>query len=169
MHAVLGALGANFRNSKDLFKRASRTGGTISYSYSLAVPRVGILALPGSAWLIGSLKGSPPAALSDASHRQGHVYFTAHFPNPVDQIPVVLLARTGLISARPADRVGSVLCRSTLGAQARRSTESSLQVRPFATARARGPDWSQKAKFQHEQRAAPFCLKSGHRFYDYRL
>lgn len=91
MHAILRALGANFRNNSmlgaGLFNRASETGGTISYHYALAVPRVGVLALPGDAWFIGSLKGPTPSGFSAASHRQGEVYFTAWFPNPFDQIP----------------------------------------------------------------------------------
>jgi hypothetical protein len=91
MHAVLRALGANFRNSTDLFNRASKTGGTISYHYSLAVPRIGVAALPGNAWFIGSLRGPQPSTyISSIPYRQGEVYFTAHFPNPVDQIPNAL-------------------------------------------------------------------------------
>jgi hypothetical protein len=95
MHAVLRALDANFRNISlpvnAVFDRASKTGGTISYHYSLAVPRIGVPALPGNAWFIGSLKGPQPSTYtSRIPYRQGEVYFTAHFPNPVDQIPNVL-------------------------------------------------------------------------------
>ena len=120
MHAVLRALGANFRNNSlfgsDLFNRASKTGGTISYHYALAVPRVGVLALPGDAWFIGSLKGPTPSGSSAASHRQGQVYFLRLVPKSIRSIPRPCpLARTDLMPARPAGRVGGVLCRSALG------------------------------------------------------
>jgi hypothetical protein len=72
-------------------RRESKTGGTISYHYSLAVPRIDVPALPGNAWFIGSLKGPQPSTYtSRIPYRQGEVYFTAHFPNPVDQIHNVL-------------------------------------------------------------------------------
>jgi len=95
MHAVLRSMGAEFRNNGSfgdgMFDRVSNEGGTISYTYALAVPRIGVLALPGNAWFIGHLKG-PPHHLdreSGVRYRQGQVYFIAHFPNPVDPIPDV--------------------------------------------------------------------------------
>jgi hypothetical protein len=58
MHAVFRAIGADFRNNNlfgdDMFDRVSKKGGTISYNYALAVPRIGVLALPGNAWFIGA-------------------------------------------------------------------------------------------------------------------
>lgn len=95
MHAVLRALGADFRNngafSNGMFERTFSKGGTIQYNYALSVPRIGILALPGNAWFIGSLKGPPhPIEAGSRTRHQGEVYFITHFPNPIDQIPDVL-------------------------------------------------------------------------------
>jgi hypothetical protein len=110
MHAVFRAIGADFRNNglsgDDIFARVSKKGGTISYSYALPVPRIGVLALPGNAWFIGSLKGPPHSieGLSRVKYRQGQVYFISHFPNPVDQIPDVLWR--GAVSCPPVPPEG---------------------------------------------------------------
>jgi hypothetical protein len=97
MHAILRALGADFRNnglfSEGMFSRVSKQGGTIQYNYALPVPRIGVLsAWPGDAWLIGALKG-PPSSTDAAARpkpRQGEVYFVVWHPNPIDPNPDVL-------------------------------------------------------------------------------
>jgi len=110
MHAVFRAIGADFRNngrtSDDRFNRVSKEGGTIHYNYALAVPRIGLLALPGNAWFIGGLKGPPDSleSVSRSEYRQGQVYFITWFPNPVDQIPNVLWR--GTVSCPPVPPEG---------------------------------------------------------------
>ena len=100
IHAVFRALGAEFRNNglfaKRMFDRVSHEGGTIQYNYVLAVPRIGVVALPGNAWFIGALKGPPDSHNQLRTRTQGEVYFITHFPNPIDPIPDVLWRGDGL-------------------------------------------------------------------------
>jgi hypothetical protein len=98
MHAVLRALGADFRNvgqfSDGMFDRVSKKGGAIQYNYALPVPRIGALSgWPGDAWFIGGLKGpqSPTDVVAHTKQRQGQVYFVVWYPMPIiDRIPDVL-------------------------------------------------------------------------------
>lgn len=96
MHAVLRALGAKFTNNNDhfyvgvnMFEQTSRRGGKISYNYGIAVPRLGMSGLPGTAWMIGSLEGPPsPADLFlNRRDRQGELSFIVHRPSLLDPIP----------------------------------------------------------------------------------
>jgi hypothetical protein len=100
MHAVLRSWGAEFRNVREnAFIEVSNAGrGTVSFNYSLATPRFDLLALPGEAWLIGSLKGPhrETTANEAASYRQGRFDFIAHFPNPLDPIPEDAVRKTDL-------------------------------------------------------------------------
>ena len=108
MHAVLRALGADFRSngrfSDGMFDRVSTKGGVIQYSYALSVPRIGALSgWPGDAWFIGGLKGPPSSTdvVARAKYRQGEVYFVVWYPRPViDRIPDHVFAR-GTISCPP--------------------------------------------------------------------
>ncbi len=101
IHAVMRAWGAEFRNvGDDAFSLIAKAGGgSISFNYSLAVPRFGLVALPGDTWFIGSLNGPPTATMkSDANRfRQGHVDFVTWFPNPFDPIQDSALQRTKLL------------------------------------------------------------------------
>jgi hypothetical protein len=95
IHAVLRALGAEFRNnglfSQDIFNRVSTKGGAIPNNYALPVPRIGVFSVwPGNAWFIGALKGPRSSTDGPASPRQGQVYFVVHLPNPIDPIPNTL-------------------------------------------------------------------------------
>jgi len=77
MHAVLRALGADFRNigrfSDGMFDQVSKKGGTIQYNYALPVPRIGALSRwPGDAWFIGGLKYEKWSNSSRCTFAQGH-------------------------------------------------------------------------------------------------
>jgi hypothetical protein len=77
MHAVLRALGADFRNigrfSDGMFDQVSKKGGTIQYNYALPVPRIGALSgWPGDAWFIGGLKYEKWSNSSRCTFAQGH-------------------------------------------------------------------------------------------------
>ncbi len=96
MHAVFRALGADFRNTNaddETYARVAKGGGQLAFSYAIAVTRIGVISLPGNAWLIGSLKGpkhpSIPYTSEAASYRKGGFSFTVHFPNPFDPVPDV--------------------------------------------------------------------------------
>ena len=91
MHAVYRALGADFRNDHadaESYARVAKEGGSVSFSYALAVPRIGVISLPANAWLIGSLNG--PVHREATPYGKGYFAFTVYFPNPIDQIPDVL-------------------------------------------------------------------------------
>lgn len=97
MHAVLRALGADFRNTtanSSTYASTAKGGGVLHFSYALPVPRIGVLSLPANAWLIGAINGPmhPTNLYSRESgqYRKGTIRFIVHFPNPIDQIPDVL-------------------------------------------------------------------------------
>lgn len=104
MHAVLRALGADYRNANERpgeTVNVFRERGSISYNYALRVPRIGVMALvPGNAWFIGSLNGQPRTFLDSDRDPQGRLRFITHFPNPIDPIPSHVFRR-GLTPCPP--------------------------------------------------------------------
>jgi hypothetical protein len=74
IHAVLRALGAEFRNnglfSEDMFNRVSTKGGAIQNNYALPVTRIGVFSVwPGNAWFIGDLKGPRTIGIDTGKNR----------------------------------------------------------------------------------------------------
>jgi len=94
IHAVLRALGAEFRNNGPFnFEYVSARGGMVQFNYALPVPRIGVFSVwPGEAWFIGDLKGPVSSFDQKTSPQvhQGQVHFAFHMPNPMDPIPDVL-------------------------------------------------------------------------------
>jgi hypothetical protein len=97
MHAVFRALGADFRNTyadEETIARVAKDGGTLSFSYALPVPRIGVISLPANAWLMGSINGPMRASVlyapEAARYHKGAFDFIVHFPNPIDAIPDTL-------------------------------------------------------------------------------
>lgn len=114
MHAVLRALGAEFRNngpiSQGMFDRVAAKGGAIQYNYALPVPRIGVLSLwPGEAWFIGGLKGPDTSIdhIASPRYRQGQVDFVVHLPNPIDRIPDILQRGSTVCPPGPPEELQS--------------------------------------------------------------
>jgi hypothetical protein len=109
IHAVLRALGAEFRNNGPFsFDRVSAKGGTVQFNYALPVPRIGVFSVwPGEAWFIGALKGPVSSfdQLTSAQVHQGQVHFVFHLPDPMDPIPDVLWRGTTSCPPVPSEEL----------------------------------------------------------------
>ena len=92
MHAIFRALGADFRNANDFggADHVFSTHQSVTYHYSLSVPRIGVVAIvPGNAWLVGALNGPPRTGdwYTAKHYPKGRLSLITHFPNLIDPIP----------------------------------------------------------------------------------
>lgn len=97
MHAILRGIGADFLyiqpSTDHPFAYISERGGWVSFGYQINVNRLALFYPFGrTGWLIGSLAG-PKRSSSltdfDRKHPQGDLHLVAHYPNPIDPIPIL--------------------------------------------------------------------------------